>query len=86
MAARKAPASRASQSRLSVSTTGSYPSSRQAPAAAAHSSRTLPVITVSTLSSALGVSSSRQRAAAGERCRPYLAAMARASSQVDESG
>ena len=86
MAARKAPASRASQSRLSVSRMGSYPRFRQALAVAAHSSRTLPVTTVSTLSSALGVSSSKQYSAAAERVRSYRRAMARASSQVEESG
>ena len=54
--------------------------------AAEHSSRTLPVMWVSTLSSALGVSCCRQARAASDRRRPYVSAMAWAWAQVERSG
>lgn len=85
MLPRRLPASRASQQRQSVSKTGSYPSARQASAAARHSSRTLPVIFVVTLGSVLGVSCRSRAAAAGESASRYFSAMAAACAQVELS-
>ncbi len=55
-------------------------------AAAEQSSRTLPVMTVSTLSSSLGVSWSRRARAWPDRGSWYFSAMARAWAQVERSG
>ena len=76
---------REQQSR-SVRRIGSYPRSRQAAAAAAHSSRTLPVIRVVTLSSVFGVSCFISACACSESFRRYFSAIARACAQVEVSG
>ena len=66
--------------------TGSYPSARQAAAAAVHSSRTLPVMRVVTLVRALGVSCRSSSCAAVDRRRWYFSAMAIACPRVEVSG
>ena len=59
---------------------------RHRSAAAAHSSRTLPVTRVVTLSNALGFSTASRRRASSDSFRSYCSAMASACSQVEWSG
>ena len=66
--------------------TGSYPSCLALAAAAAHNSRTLPVMWVSTLFSALGVSCPSSSMAWPDSFSPYRSTISRAWAQVEWSG
>ena len=86
MLAKKLPASRAWQHRQSVSSWQVYPSWAASFSAAAQSSRTEPVICVSTFVSVFGVSFCKSARALSDRRRPYFSAIRAASSHVELSG
>ena len=86
MLAKKLPASRAWQHRQSVSSWQGYPSWAASFSAAAQSSRTEPVICVSTFESVFGVSCARSERAESDNRRSYFSAIRIASSHVEPSG